>query len=64
MKGRTVIVVAHRLSTIQKMDRILVLEKGSVVEEGSHEELLECRGRYATFWNRQAGGFLIEGGEA
>ena len=60
MKGKTVLVVAHRLSTIQKMDRIVVLEAGKVVEEGSHKELLEENGVYARFWNEQRGGFLME----
>jgi len=58
MQGKTTIVVAHRLSTIQKMDRILVMENGEIAEEGSHEELLAKRGVYATFWNEQVGGFL------
>ncbi len=59
MKGKTVIAIAHRLSTIREMDRILVLEHGAVVEEGSHEELLQRpNGVYARLWNHQAGGFL------
>lgn len=62
MKGKTVIVVAHRLSTIQKMDRIVVIEMGDIVEEGTHKELLNHKGVYAEFWNQQAGGFLMEGG--
>lgn len=57
-KGRTTIVVAHRLSTIQTMDRIVVLENGSVTEQGSHKELLAQNGHYATLWNHQSGGFL------
>lgn len=60
MKGRTTIVVAHRLSTIQKMDRILVLEQGKITEQGSHKELLKHGGTYATLWGHQSGGFLEE----
>jgi ATP-binding cassette subfamily B protein len=58
MRGRTTIVVAHRLSTIQKMDRILVLEDGKVTEQGSHKELLTQKGTYAQLWGHQSGGFL------
>ncbi len=58
MEGRTAIAVAHRLSTIQKMDRILVMDKGTIIEEGSHKDLLRLKGVYANLWNRQSGGFL------
>jgi ATP-binding cassette subfamily B protein len=58
MQGRTVVVVAHRLSTISHMDRILVFDQGKIVEDGSHEELLNVNGHYARLWNMQAGGFL------
>lgn len=54
--GRTVITIAHRLSTIADADRIVVLEHGEIVEEGSHAELLEKEGRYASLWHRQAAG--------
>lgn len=54
MKNRTTIVVAHRLSTIQKMDRIIVLDGGIIVEDGSHNELLEQGGYYAELWNSQS----------
>lgn len=60
MKGRTVIVVAHRLSTIQKLDKIIVLEDGKIIEQGSHKELLKTKGTYATLWKHQSGGFIDE----
>lgn len=60
MEGRTTMVIAHRLSTVQKMHRIVVLESGKIAEEGSHKELLEKNGVYAHLWARQSGGFLEE----
>lgn len=57
MQGKTVIAIAHRLSTIAQMDRILVMEAGNIIEQGTHQELLEQNGRYARFWNHQSGGF-------
>ena len=54
MKGRTVLAIAHRLSTIVNMDRIIVMEGGEVVEDGSHEQLMEKNGRYAELWNMQS----------
>jgi ATP-binding cassette subfamily B protein len=57
MQGRTAIVIAHRLSTVQRMDRIIVLDEGRIAEAGSHHELLADRdGIYASFWARQSGG--------
>lgn len=58
MEGKTVIAVAHRLSTIAKLDRIVVLDDGRVAEEGTHGELLARSGLYSRFWNRQSGGFI------
>lgn len=60
MKGRTVIAIAHRLSTLRAMDRIIVMDGGKIVEDGTHEELLRHGGIYAGLWNHQAGGFLVE----
>ncbi len=64
MQGRTVVVVAHRLSTISHMDRILVFDQGRIIEDGSHQQLLQRDGHYAHLWNMQAGGFLPEKEEA
>ena len=58
MKGRTSIVVAHRLSTIAGLDEIVVLDDGKIVEQGSHKELLKKGGEYAKLWSRQSGAFL------
>ena len=59
MKNKTVIVVAHRLSTISHMDRILVFDEGVIVEDGSHQTLVnQPDGHYAKLWHMQAGGFL------
>ncbi|RYZ82599.1 MAG: ATP-binding cassette domain-containing protein, partial [Proteobacteria bacterium] len=60
MKDRTSIVVAHRLSTIAKLDRIIVLENGSIIEDGTHNELLKMKGSYAKLWSHQSGGFIEE----
>jgi ATP-binding cassette, subfamily B, multidrug efflux pump len=58
MEGKTVIAIAHRLSTLQLMDRLIVMDDARIVEEGTHEELLENGGLYAGLWSRQSGGFL------
>ena len=61
MENRTSIVIAHRLSTIAKLDRIIVLKNGKIVEDGSHDELInKKRGVYAKLWARQSGGFIEE----
>jgi ATP-binding cassette subfamily B multidrug efflux pump len=61
MEGRTTLAVAHRLSTIAAMDRLVVMDKGRIIEEGSHQELLRRGGLYAMLWERQSGGFLALG---
>jgi ATP-binding cassette, subfamily B, bacterial len=58
MEGKTVLAIAHRLSTLTEMDRILVLDAGRIAELGSHDELLKQDGLYARYWHRQSGGFL------
>ena len=60
MKGRTSIVVAHRLSTVAGLDRIIVLSNGKIVEEGTHKELLKKDGAYKRLWARQSGAFKKE----
>lgn len=58
MQGKTVLAIAHRLSTIAAMDRIIVMDRGRIVEQGSHMQLLAQGGLYARYWNRQSGGFI------
>lgn len=58
MQGKTVLAIAHRLSTIAQLDRIVVMERGRIVEQGSHADLLAQGGTYARYWSRQSGGFL------
>ena len=60
MQNKTTIVIAHRLSTLKNMDRILVFDKGKIIEDGSHQELLDLNGSYKKLWDSQVGGFLIE----
>jgi ATP-binding cassette subfamily B multidrug efflux pump len=59
MRGKTVIAIAHRLSTLQIMDRLVIMDKGRIVEQGTHAELLALGGLYAELWARQSGGFIV-----
>ncbi len=58
MRNRTAIVIAHRLSTVRRMDRLVVLEEGKIVEQGRHDQLVAVDGQYAALWQHQSGGFL------
>lgn len=60
IKHKTAIVIAHRLSTILRMDRIIVLDQGRIVEEGTHQQLLDKKGKYHAMWQHQSGGFLVD----
>ncbi len=60
MAGKTVIAIAHRLSTIAELDRLIVMDKGAIIEDGTHESLLKAGGLYSQLWTRQSGGFLTE----
>ncbi|GFQ82784.1 uncharacterized ABC transporter ATP-binding protein HI_1051 [Trichonephila clavata] len=58
MQGKTTIVIAHRLSTLLHMDRILVFDQGKIIEDGTHQALLDKSGMYKILWDAQVGGFL------
>ena len=60
MEGKTVVAIAHRLSTLREMDRIIVMENGSIIEDGSHDTIKDAGGIYQRLWEHQAGGFLVE----
>jgi ATP-binding cassette subfamily B multidrug efflux pump len=60
MEGKTVVAIAHRLSTIAAMDRLIVMDRGRIVEEGNHQSLIAADGLYARLWEHQSGGFLGE----
>jgi ATP-binding cassette, subfamily B, multidrug efflux pump len=64
MQGKTVVAIAHRLSTIAAMDRLIVMDKGRIVEQGTHRELLQSGGIYARLWEHQSGGFLGDEADA
>jgi ATP-binding cassette subfamily B protein len=62
MRGKTVIAIAHRLSTLRQMDRIIVMDQGRIVEDGTHNELVRIKdGHYAKLWSMQSGGFVTDG---
>ena len=60
LQGRTALVIAHRLSTVKRMDELIIMDRGAIVERGSHEALLARNGIYAGLWAHQSGGFLGE----
>ena len=59
MRGKTVIAIAHRLSTLREMDRIIVMQRGKIIEEGKPSELLKKKGKYAHLWALQTQGFIL-----
>lgn len=63
MAGKTVIAIAHRLSTIAMMDRLVIMDRGTIVEQGTHDQLLRSGGPYAALWRHQSGGFIVADGQ-
>jgi ATP-binding cassette subfamily B protein len=63
MRGRTSVVIAHRLSTVASLDRIVVLKDGKIAESGTHQSLLKKAGAYAKLWARQTGSYNIKNEE-
>ncbi|HMJ44201.1 MAG TPA: ABC transporter ATP-binding protein [Pseudolabrys sp.] len=63
MRGKTVVAIAHRLSTIARMDRLVIMDQGGIVEQGTHESLLQQNGHYASLWRHQSGGFIDPGAQ-
>jgi ATP-binding cassette subfamily B multidrug efflux pump len=63
MEGKTVIAIAHRLSTLTEMDRLIILDQGQIIEAGSHQALVEEGGVYSDLWKRQSGGFIADHSE-
>jgi ATP-binding cassette subfamily B protein len=61
--GRTTLIIAHRLSTLADMDRILVFKEGKIVEDGTHDELYDLEGHYRELWDMQVDGFLPDDGD-
>ena len=62
--GRTVLLIAHRLSTVRSADRILTIERGRIVEDGTHDALLRSNGRYARLWHLQSSGGLDDAAQS
>ena len=60
MTGKTVVAIAHRLSTLSKMDRIIVMDEGRIIQDGTHKQLLKQDGTYKQLWETQSGGFIHE----
>jgi len=64
LTNRTAIVIAHRLSTVRRMDELIILDNGRIAERGTHDELLALNGIYSMLWTHQSGGFLVGTGHS